>query len=125
MLRSARFWIPFATSLLIGVGIAFLVLAGMGTHHRAGPGEQSLGLFLFPYVNILFSLLGLLHFVGLQISVLEIVLVILLLPGQFPIYGILLGYANYHNRVKPMIWTLVAIHVFAYFVASSLLYLSN
>ena len=111
MLSSSKFWIPVAISIGISVLAVLWVLMFMaagGAHGK--PTRYGLDLLLFPYAH-LFSPFG---------SGPGITLVILPLVGQFPLYGTIVGWANFRGKAKPALLAIVIAHLLAFAVATKL-----
>jgi hypothetical protein len=90
----------------LGVGPA---VAGLGSHtgHNAFGPLAILSPILFPYTTLIFSN-------GLVNSDLTFIVAFFLVPiVQFPIYGILLGFANAKRILIPGVCVLFVIHLLA------------
>jgi len=94
-------------TLLVMLWMLMLLAAG-GTHSRTSPiGLESL---LFPFAAIFYGSTG----------VNRISIYLLAIFCQFPIYGILTGAANFKGKIKPVLLTVVVIHLLAYLLATKL-----
>jgi hypothetical protein len=106
-----RFWIPVLVSLgltpilfCFGVGTA---LEGLGSHSARHDPLAILFPILFPYTTLIFHN-------GLVNSNLIFVVAVFALPLiQFPVYGIILGFANAKRMLIPAGCILLVIHLLA------------
>jgi hypothetical protein len=111
MLTSKKFWLPVGISLAITV---FAVLWGLaaalarGAHAR--PSSTGLGPLLFPYFELVDRIEG----------ALGVVLVLIAVLGQYPLYGVITGYANVKGKAKFALLGIFISHMVAYMLASRL-----
>lgn len=90
-----KFWIPMIASLIVTPIALLLGLASAGVGH----GDYRLAMMLFPY-----TLLSTAAFDSITPPF------ILLAIVQFPLYGVLLGYANEQGRLLAMLLLLCVMH---------------
>ena len=96
--------------------LAFFILASMGTSHSRSHSVvgSNVSLFLFPYASaftlIFGSLVGSSYFFLISAAI--------LLLGQAPIYGFLIGMASYNERLRKTLWSILIVHVIFYAIAS-------
>jgi hypothetical protein len=111
MLYSSKFWIPVALSLgisVLAVLWALMFMAAGGAHGK--PTRYGFDLLMFPYAHLFTSF----------DNVIGIALRLLAFAGQFPLYGIIVGWANFRGKVKGILLGIVIAHLVAYAVASKL-----
>lgn len=90
----------------------------MGTSHGRSHSVvgSNVALLLFPYASafgLLFESLG-----GVGDGYLFIIIAAILLLGQAPTYGFLIGRASYMGRLRKTLWSILIIHVVFYAIAS-------
>jgi hypothetical protein len=95
VMRSRRFWIPMIASLIV---TPIALLLGVGSA-GAGHGDYRLAMILFPYTLLSTAVFD-------SITLPFIILAII----QFPLYGIVLAYANEKGRFVSMSILLCVVH---------------
>ena len=110
MLSSRKFWIPFLISLPIGgFGILWVMMAAFaGGAHARGGNSGGLGTMLFPFASILDNWPG-----GGPFVLTAIVFLL-----QWPAYGAVAGYGNFHDKIKPFLLGIAIVHILALFMAT-------
>ena len=122
MLRSSKFWVPVILSILVALVITLFALGNMWAPSHVSPGVQTFAELLFPYGLASVSILDL-AFKGSSGSGTGLLLILFIafaFLGQFPIYGVLLGYANVNGHLKRMFYWIIASHALALVIASFL-----
>lgn len=94
-MRSRKFWLPLTVALIVTPVALLLGLGSAG----AGHGDYRLAMILFPY-----TLLSTTVFDSITPSFIILAIV------QFPLYGIVLGYANEKGRPGSMLLVLCVLH---------------
>jgi hypothetical protein len=106
-MKTARFWIPIIASLIATPICLFLGFASGG----AGHGDYILATILFPYSVLLIFTLGL---------VIPSFITATLMIVQFPVYGIILGFATKRRRMRSWAIILLIVHVLGVIAGLSL-----
>ena len=107
-MKSPRFWAPIVISFPFPIWLVYYVLGNMWAPTPPGGVSGSL-VFLFP---VGFTALGTDSF-GIDWFYLAMFFFI----AQFPIYGIIIGYANIKEKLIPALLILLAVHLLFYFIA--------
>lgn len=106
--KRSAFWLPLITMTLIGGLLLLIVLAEASMHHTSVARTKVEWYdIIFPFVNLLNQPV----FQGYGILVFPLFLGALLL--QFPVYGVILGYANTnrHSRTALLLAVFVIGHL--------------
>ena len=106
-MRGRKSWVPVIISLLV---TPIALLLGIGSA-GAGHGDYRLAMILFPYIMLSTSLFN-------SITPPFIILAII----QFPVYGLVLGYADERGRLVSMSILLAVVHGVA---AAAMLLIAN
>lgn len=104
-MRTRSFWIPVIVSLVV---TPIALLLGVGSA-GAGHGDYRLAMMLFPYTMLSTAVFD-------SITVPFIALAII----QFPLYGVVLGYANQKGRFGWVTILLGVVHGLSWLAMSSL-----
>lgn len=107
MLKSSKFWYPFLVSFLVTLFLIFFLLASMGMHSKSSPFQQGLAPLFFPYATVLASFDSLVAASSTRENnngYIFLTLLIVSFLSQIPIYGGLIGYANFKGKLKRMVF---------------------
>jgi hypothetical protein len=131
MLKSAKFWFPVFIAVFIGFILTILYLMGAAFGHGAQlPVDDHIAYFLYPYTVVVptpisWLLMSVVNAELIDRNTAGMVLIIFLLFSiliPYPLYGVLIGYANFKGRVIPMLFRVLGAHILFYLVALLILW---
>jgi hypothetical protein len=107
---SRKFWMPVGIAVLtsfIAVFFALITAFAGGAHAKSSNTGPVIGSMLFPFAALFFDKEGALGSILLSIAFLL----------QFPVYGIVAGYGNFHGRLRTYLLGLFIVHLAAYLLS--------
>ncbi len=107
LLSSRKFWIPVGVAIIISIflgSFALLTVFAGGAHGKPGTTGPAIGSMLFPLAVL---------FLGKEGTVANI-LMIAVFFAQFPVYGIVAGYGNFHGKLKSCLLGIFIVHLVVY-----------
>ena len=131
MLKSLRFWFPVVIAVVIGFTLAvfFLMAAAFG-HGAQLPISDYIAFCLYPYLIVVATSIDWFLTWAMNAGLMDrdtaaTVLIIFLLFSiliPYPLYGVMIGYANFKGRAVMMLWRVLAAHILFYFGALLILW---